>query len=1351
MDKNLGFEQKIPSKNNKTKVYEFKSLVDKIINDNPDLYSNDELRTEPRIVNVDISKKAKDSKKADTKDLKSGSSTSTLKIANIDNRKTTKKPESGKKEFEVGKIYNGMLYRGKDNSGKDIWDASGGRSNPKTKTPVISAFDKTKDILTYDQDSKEFKYYSEMYGEFFDGNKLKSIEGIKKGIANLKKEQSRLMKIVKDNPGSKAAEESKWKIAIIQKLIEKVENTIKVMAEEDLKEESNKANKGKDKKPEVKKLEKISLKTAFISYSEKLTKEYAREMADRKMSHDFREDKNKGFFGKINHFFKRIWKYGAFKEYYRQKEVSKFKKEIVQKGNMFVDEDLTINSQSNLNNAIIDRLINIPDLNDAIHGGENVRMLQDGPIKDEIIQAIRDYAKGDSVMTSSVFIDTQKRLSERIKAENPDIFGESALDANNLLETAKIVRASVANKKGIDSVEIDLQIIIGDMRAGLRTEQKLNTVDRIVDKLHQTKLGSLVNEDTVSSALAILQGIGNSLGSMFLFNKAASWGSFGATAVLAGTFGAIRSRNDWEQRRVQHFRDMASGRGFDDKDKHRLALERFRYDGLKVTDAIKTLETNTTDLANKGHAITPDNISSYVAHIADMEARIKLSDDKSIDLLLYSGPQNIDKERTKLDINRSKFKVALRKICEEKNIHFGSFTFDEYLDNCTTAQKTKLLENDNGIKEKDAQFRGFKNGKALKSFCGSALRSVVFGIAFQEVGAIFNPHQQGALESLWHKDVNPVGTTFLKGISDRINGHIEGATHSFELKDNMSFRERPSYIHLNDAKELRLDRDGNYDLWIRGEKKFENIFVFDKNKLVYNEEALRANDIVFNASSANVATPGSLRSVVDAKQLTDNHPNMVDAHRDIWLHNNTRGVYDLNEAGLHYHIAPNGKDIIVDISGMTSKGSSAGNISIDPIQAIKDNKLMLWVSQTRNSSGRAFEIPFDSKSITISEQSPIYNMFDIHNGKVGFNGGFVEVVNKDNLVSVLATHEGANSLNNFVINSNSTIPEAINTLRFSQLSADQIPMAVPLPVFVTYGKPLTSAKAMDVAPAGIMPTNVNVVEKTVKDRSKKWGTITLKPNNTEAPNKSKKETKEPTGLEASYQLAKIAKSKNIDLSSLGKDEYMNFAFDNYIGLDRNQLIQAPLLRTATSEEQYIKIRDGLTTQVENSQAYQAFDSFTKDIKSRAVDGKPVEFAPEINILPKSKKTKDWLYFRVNDGVKLGKNTHEILKTYITFKDLSKFDLMNFINFMGVLRDQKFNIDIKIFQDIASQGSIMTDQVVIHGNDNATIKEVANLASTYFGNQILKPSLGLDIVMQDGSIVSYSSKVSEDLKAHAKKK
>ena len=51
---------------------------------------------------------------------------------------------------------------------------------------------------------------------------------------------------------------------------------------------------------------KIRIKTAFISYSEKLAKDYARDMADRKMSEGYKETKPMGFFAKLGNGIKRI-------------------------------------------------------------------------------------------------------------------------------------------------------------------------------------------------------------------------------------------------------------------------------------------------------------------------------------------------------------------------------------------------------------------------------------------------------------------------------------------------------------------------------------------------------------------------------------------------------------------------------------------------------------------------------------------------------------------------------------------------------------------------------------------------------------------------------------------------------------------------------------------------------------------------------------------------------------------------------------------------------------------------------------------------------------------------------------
>jgi hypothetical protein len=274
-------------------------------------------------------------------------------------------------------------------------------------------------------------------------------------------------------------------------------------------------------------------------------------------------------------------------------------------------------------------------------------------------------------------------------------------------------------------------------------------------------------------------------------------------------------------------------------------------------------------------------------------------------------------------------------------------------------------------------------------------------------------------------------------------------------------------------------------------------------------------------------------------------------------------------------------------------------------------------------------------------------MFDIHNGKAIFNGGFVEVVNKDNLVSVLATSEGSNSLQNFVINSKDSIPAVINSLKFAPLTKTSIPMAMPVPVAVTYGEPLTSPGKLKIENAIPMPTSVRVTEEVIfPSREQSQGNSNeeeqkidpdKKPGKKEKnkdQNKNKKkeddkdkeqkkeDQKELSGLEASYELARIAKDQKVDLISLAKDEYSIFAYNNKIGLDRAELIQSPALRTAISEEQYIAIRNELEARTEKSSAYQPFYDFSTEIKAKVIDANPVELESGIKILPKSKKAND---------------------------------------------------------------------------------------------------------------------------------
>jgi hypothetical protein len=372
-------------------------------------------------------------------------------------------------------------------------------------------------------------------------------------------------------------------------------------------------------------------------------------------------------------------------------------------------------------------------------------LLEDPEIKKEIVKSIKSYAAGK--MSQTEFLDFQNRLSAQIKIANPDIFGDTIIDANNLLETAKSIKLQAGHEIGLRDIDIEIDIVIGNMKAGVRSQQKLNVLDRCIDRVQQTKFGSLVNENTLSQSLAIVQGIGNTLGSLFLFNKAAQVGSLGGTAAIGGLLSGIRARNQWEQKRQQHFRDLASGRKLSPEDKQRALLEKYRYQTIIAPIVIKYFDENLAELSGKPK-LKQEEISTLINDLSLINASIELSDEKSIDLVTYSNPQLIDRERTQLDIKRAQLETILQQTCETQSIDFGHQPFEEYFKDCVAANKKKLLEDDKGINEKDAQFRGFKNKQGLKAFGLGAARAVAFGFAFQEIGAIMNPHQQGAIESL---------------------------------------------------------------------------------------------------------------------------------------------------------------------------------------------------------------------------------------------------------------------------------------------------------------------------------------------------------------------------------------------------------------------------------------------------------------------------------------------------------------------------------------------------------------------------------------------------------------------------
>jgi hypothetical protein len=394
------------------------------------------------------------------------------------------------------------------------------------------------------------------------------------------------------------------------------------------------------------------------------------------------------------------------------------------------------------------RLTNVEDIQNAIQAGEKAELLTDTVMKDRVLGVIKQYAF-DGTLTDDEFIVEQNNIVQDIKQANPDIFDDVAIDANNLLEIARGLKAKYTHAKGIKNLDIDIDIVIASMKAGARTEKRQTTVERLAEKMANTRLGKFVNETTLASAMSICYGIINSVGSLFLYNKAADIGSFGATALLSGTLGAIRKRNVLEDQRRQFMRDQATNRNIDLNDKKVRDLERYKYQSIKAADAINNAQTMLSrfnDPALKA-SLTEADIRNTINALVETSAHMELSAEQSIDLITYSNSQAVEHERTHMVLANDQLKKQLRDIIVDRNIDLGGLTPDAYLKLNIRNKKDQLLSNPDGVNMQNKRFASYKNKAGFKTFLHSAVTGLVIGATFQETMAALNPQQQGLFES----------------------------------------------------------------------------------------------------------------------------------------------------------------------------------------------------------------------------------------------------------------------------------------------------------------------------------------------------------------------------------------------------------------------------------------------------------------------------------------------------------------------------------------------------------------------------------------------------------------------------
>jgi hypothetical protein len=243
------------------------------------------------------------------------------------------------------------------------------------------------------------------------------------------------------------------------------------------------------------------------------------------------------------------------------------------------------------------------------------------------------------------------------------------------------------------------------------------------------------------------------------------------------------------------------------------------------------------------------------------------------------------------------------------------------------------------------------------------------------------------------------------------------------------------------------------------------------------------------------------------------------------------------------------------------------------------------------------------------------------------------------------------------------------------------------------------------------------------------------------------ERKKLHGWNASYELAKIAKTQGIDLSSISREEYVQFAIDNSLAIDDDQLRMAPWQRMATSIEQLLAERKRIKSEIRGSDIDKAFTKFNYDIKNRA--GEQDRFiGDKVRVRSGTKDSQSWLFFGINNGI--DEQSNETYKAYISVRDIKTLTPDRFKLFMETLQKNQYNGDVKIFQDPAEQGVVLNDQVVMHGRSQADAELALQVAKHFFEKDLGQEGLGKDEII-NGKNQSYSQILADKIQKEIFKK
>lgn len=342
------------------------------------------------------------------------------------------------------------------------------------------------------------------------------------------------------------------------------------------------------------------------------------------------------------------------------------------------------------------------------------------PLVEGVQSLIKRYATGEIVDKAAFDAESKTFFQTTLKDAKPEIFAEAELYSSSMFDAAEVVRAKASHESGLATLDADIanmKIRLGLGQMGEITSiqpdlvlQSVSKIDAMITWINKKNIimhPIVANEATIASAVAIALSFTNFAKTMPARMVAPLIGG----SIAGGAFAGIREYSNLKRDYLTHVREREVGTSFGDQLKRRNWFEKYMVKQRSADDLIGTLQSTLYDAdGTLKSTLTVDELRTGMATLADIAARKTLSetgltrkpmdnDIRRIGLIQFSGRENIETQRTALDVISNK---ALSDLSTQGNLPeevLGGNTFEDFMIKLTSDQ-TRILKE--GVQTLDA-------------------------------------------------------------------------------------------------------------------------------------------------------------------------------------------------------------------------------------------------------------------------------------------------------------------------------------------------------------------------------------------------------------------------------------------------------------------------------------------------------------------------------------------------------------------------------------------------------------------------------------------------------------------------